>query len=321
VGRDDPNDCTRRGWEFLRRYVADVEAFVFSRGRYAPDWASDERLVVIPPSIDPFSAKNVELDQGQVASVLSLTGLVGTGEAPARVTFPRRDGSPGSVRRRDLGEPPGACPGDSPMVLQVSRWDRLKDMSGVMAGFALAADRVPRAHLVLAGPAAAAVTDDPEGAEVLAECRSRWASFPDELRRRVHLVSVPMDDPDENAVIVNALQRHATVVVQKSLEEGFGLTVTEAMWKGRAVLASRVGGISDQIVSGRDGILLDDAADLEGFADVLVRMLSDDGLRQRLGEAAHLRVLDHYLGDRHLRQYAALFAGLIAAERHGGARA
>ena len=83
----------------------------------------------------------------------------------------------------------------------------------------------------------------------------------------MHLASIPMDDVDENAIIVNALQRHAAVVVQKSLVEGFGLTVTEAMWKGRPVVASRVGGIQDQITDGRDGLLVDDPHDLEEFAE------------------------------------------------------
>ena len=76
----------------------------------------------------------------------------------------------------------------------------------------------------------------------------------------MHLAAIPMDDVDENAIIVNALQRHAAVVVQKSLVEGFGLTVTEAMWKGRPVVASKVGGIQDQITDGRDGLLVDDPA-------------------------------------------------------------
>jgi trehalose synthase len=322
VGRDEPNACTKVGWDFLKPYVADAEAFVFSRRSYAPEWASDARLVVIPPSIDPFSAKNVALDEAEVASVLARAGLVTGAPASDAVSFPRRVGSTGTVRDRDTGDFDGGPPPyDAPLVVQVSRWDRLKDMEGVMAGFALAADRVPRAHLVLAGPAVAAVTDDPEGAEVLSECRARWRSLPDALRRRVHLVSVPMDDPDENAIIVNALQRHAAVVVQKSLEEGFGLTVTEAMWKARAVLASRVGGIDDQIVSGDDGLLLDDPADLAGFADALVRLLSDAPLRARLGVAAHERVLERYLGDRHLLQYADLFTRLVSAEQSGGARA
>ena len=89
------------------------------------------------------------------------------------------------------------------------------------------------------------------------------------MQRRIHLCSLPMDDIDENAYLVNALQRHATVVVQKSLVEGFGLTVTEPMWKGKPVVASRVGGIQDQIVDGESGLLLDDPGDLDEFAAAL----------------------------------------------------
>ena len=112
---------------------------------------------------------------------------------------------------------------------------------------------------MLAGPDVAAVADDPEGAEVLAEVERRWRELPRAGRRRVHLALLPMDDADENAVMVNALQRRADVVVQKSLAEGFGLTVAEAMWKGRPVVASRVGGIQDQIEDGETGVLVDAA--------------------------------------------------------------
>jgi trehalose synthase len=194
----------------------------------------------------------------------------------------------------------------------VSRWDRLKDMGGVMAGFVRAVDEdgSAEAHLVLAGPEVTGVSDDPEGAEVLAECREQWRHLPQQLRRRVHLASLPMDDSDENAIVVNALQRHAAVVVQKSLVEGFGLTVTEPMWKGRAVVASRVGGIQDQITHEKDGLLLDDPSDVDAFATLLRRVLADEGLAARLGAAAHARVLGDFLGDRHLDQYVDLFAGL-----------
>ena len=109
---------------------------------------------------------------------------------------------------------------------------------------------------MLAGPDVSGVSDDPEGAQVLADCRAQWRRLPETVRRRVHLASLPMDDSDENATIVNALQRHAAVVVQKSLAEGFGLTVTEPMWKGRPVVASRVGGIQDQITHEKDGLLV-----------------------------------------------------------------
>ena len=108
-------------------------------------------------------------------------------------------------------------------------------------------------HLVLAGPDVFAVADDPEGVDVLEETEAAWRELPPRVRRRVHLALLPMDDADENAVIVNALQRRADVVVQKSLAEGFGLTVSEAMWKARPVVASDVGGIRDQIEDGVTG--------------------------------------------------------------------
>jgi trehalose synthase len=318
VGRDAPNELTEAAWAFLRPYVEHAEAFVFSRRAYAPAWAADDRLVVIPPSIDPFSAKNIDLAPDAVSSVLVAAGLVSGGGPPATVRFQRRDGTAGVVRRRAAGgvgllvdgPPP---PHDAPLVVQVSRWDRLKDMAGVMAGFARAvADGVPGdAHLMLVGPAVTGVADDPEGAAVLADCRAGWRALPDDVRARVHLASIPMDDVDENAIIVNAIQRHARVVVQKSLVEGFGLTVTEAMWKGRPVVATRVGGIQDQIVDGRDGLLIDDPADEAALARALARLLADPLLAERLGAAAHQRVLEEFLGDRHLEQYAALFASLV----------
>ena len=110
---------------------------------------------------------------------------------------------------------------------------------------------------MLAGPDVTAVADDPEGAEVFEEVETAWSELPRRLRRHVHLALLPMDDPDENAVIVNALQRRSDVVAQKSLAEGFGLTVAEAMWKGRPVVASGIGGIRDQIEDGRTGYLVE----------------------------------------------------------------
>jgi trehalose synthase len=137
-----------------------------------------------------------------------------------------------------------------------------------------------------------------------------WRALPHGHRRRIHLASLPMADIEENAAIVNALQRHAAVVVQKSLHEGFGLTVTEAMWKGRPVLASAAGGIQDQIVDGEHGLLLQDPTDLAAFGSALERLLSNPALAQQLGANARKRVQDEYLGVRHLAQYAALLGRL-----------
>jgi trehalose synthase len=120
-----------------------------------------------------------------------------------------------------------------------------------------------------------------------------------------------MDDLQENAVIVNALQRRADVVVQKSLAEGFGLTVAEAMWKARPVVASAVGGIQDQIVDGESGVLVD-PADLDRVAGAVNELLMDPGRAEWMGHNAHERVRGAFLGARHLEQYVDLFEGIAA---------
>ena len=130
--------------------------------------------------------------------------------------------------------------------------------------------------LVYAGPAVAACADDPEAAQGPAGGQEAAQSLPGRARRRrIHLASLPMDDPAENAIIVNALQRHVNVIVQKSLAEGFGLTVAEAMWKARPVVASGIGGIQSQIIDGESGILLDDPRDLRAFGEAVTGLLLD----------------------------------------------
>jgi trehalose synthase len=312
IGTDTQNAYTQEGWKFVHGYVRDADAFIFSRASYAPDWVNPDRLRVIAPSIDPLSVKNRTLDPPEVGRILRRVGLLAGVDSADPLPFSRRDGSRGTVRtHRDLirdGAPPSA---PTRLVVQVSRWDRLKDMSGVLIGFAEHAfpDDV---HLMLVGPDVAGVTDDPEGAEVLEECRTKWRALAASVRAHVHLACLPMDDADENALIVNAIQRHACVVVQKSLVEGFGLTVTEALWKGRPVIASAVGGIQDQIADGRDGVLLADPRDLDDFAEALRTLLADAPTAARLGAAGRQRAREEFLGDRHLAQYVDLFAELIS---------
>ena len=191
-------------------------------------------------------------------------------------------------------------------MTQVSRWDRLKDPAGVLEAFAAFIAPQTEAHLVLAGPAVAAVADDPEGAEVLEEVAAQRERLSDDARSRVHLALLPMDDVEANAAIVNALQRRSDVVCQKSLAEGFGLTVAEAMWKSRPVVASAVGGIQDQIIDGETGVLVE-TRDLETFGDAVTQLLTDPARAARLGAQARVHVRDSFLGHRHLRQYVDLF--------------
>ncbi len=183
-------------------------------------------------------------------------------------------------------------------------------MPGVLEGFAHHVHSA-NAHLVLAGPAVQGVSDDPEGEAVWEETVAAWRSLPRSNRARVHLACVPMDDPVENALIINALQSHAAVVVQKSLAEGFGLTVAEAMWKSRPVVASAVGGIVDQVIHDETGLLVEDPYDLESFGAAVDRLLRDPADAERIGRNGRRHIEHRFLPDRHLLQYAELLTDLL----------
>jgi trehalose synthase len=310
VGLDTANDVARRAWDFLRPHILDADAYIFSRRAFAWEKLQDDKIVVIPPSIDAFSPKNQELDTGTVAAILSASGLI-AGDSDGRPRYLTADGSAGEVTRSALMLGAGPPAKDVPLVVQVSRWDALKDPLGVMEGFVRFVAPHTDAHLVLAGPSVEAVTDDPEGARVLEDAYAQWELLAPGLRERVHLAALPMEDGQENAAIVNALQRRADVVVQKSLAEGFGLTVAEAMWKARPVVASRIGGIQDQIEEGT-GVLLDDPADLREFGAAVTALLADREGAEAMGRAAKARVTERFLGPRHLTQYLDLFRSLSA---------
>jgi trehalose synthase len=273
IGTGTPNELTRQAWSFLRGDVSAADAYIFSRAEYLWKGLDPQRMRVIQPSIDPFSPKNIEL-------------------------------STPDFHLKDLDVPQGV-----PIITQVARWDKLKDHAGLMRLFAEHLMHTD-AHLVVAGPAVDGVSDDPEGAATMRECATVFASLDSAVRERIHMMSVPMDDIVENALMVNALQRRADVIVQKSLAEGFGLVVAEAMWKGRPVVASRVGGIQDQIEHGVSGILVDDPHNGAGFATAIAALLGDITAARRMGENARQRVVDHFLTNRQLNQTIDLLASL-----------
>lgn len=312
-----------RGWEFLRPHLKDVPLAVFSRAVYAPAWLRGRRTIVVAPNIDPLSAKNQPLDAPTIRAILTHVGLVGGDAGSGARSFHRDDGSAGRVDRQAEIMRVGQAPNwETPLVVQVSRWDAMKDPIGVLQGFSsLLTPEAPKgAHLILAGPSVHSVADDPEGAEVFGELQRAFFELPPEQRAYVHLAALPMDDGEENAAIVNALQRHAAVIVQKSFVEGFGLTVTEALWKRRPVVASAVGGILDQVRDGIDGLLVHDPADLEEFAGLLKRVLGDDALAEELGNAGYERVRDNYLCVSALEHWHELLQAMLVAVSRPGSR-
>jgi trehalose synthase len=314
IGIDEPNDLARRARAFLHAYLANADGYVFSHAGHVWDELDLERVTIIAPSIDAFSPKNEQLTAGQVIGILQATGLLEDGRS-GDSTYLRADGTPGRVDRVAEVVEEAPLRVHDRVVAQVSRFDRLKDPIGVLRGFVERGAVCAAAHLVLAGPAIEAVSDDPEAREVWVELRDTWTGLDAADRRRVHLAALPMSDVEENAVIVNALQRHAEIIVQKSLAEGFGLTVSEAMWKGRPVVASRVGGIQDQVVDGVTGVLLANPRDLAEFGTAVSGLLADPERAKRMGVDAQRRVRDNYLGPRHLGQYLELFQALIASHQ------
>jgi trehalose synthase len=274
VGVDQANEAVREAWDFLRPYVRGADAVVFSRRAYVWDGLEPSRVHILAPCIDPFAAKNRDLDAQEM------------------------DVAP--------------VPAGPPFVLQVSRWDHLKDPAGVLRAFAEhVAPRSP-ARLVLAGPAANSVNDDPEQPEVLEEVVRLRESLPAAVRERTVVAQLPMEDVDKNAIMVNALQRRAAVVVQKSIAEGFGLTVAEAMWKSKPVVGSRVGGIEDQVEHGKSGLLVDDPHDARAFGDAVVELLTDEARAQELGAHARRRVARWFITPCHLLAQGGLIADLLS---------
>jgi trehalose synthase len=178
-------------------------------------------------------------------------------------------------------------PTDLPLIVQISRFDRWKDPEGVIKAFRLARKEVP-CTLVLLGNVA---TDDPEGEEV-------YNSLLDQREERIIIHSI------QDGALVNALQRRAAVVLQKSIREGFGLTVSEAMWKGTPVIGGNVGGIRYQIEDGVNGFLVNG---IEEAADRIVRLLKDGELRDHMGKQAIETVRKKFLLTRYLEQYIDLF--------------
>ncbi len=312
VGIDKPGELARAAWAFLRPYVLAADAYVFSRRAFVWDGLDPEKTHMIPPAIDAFSPKNVELESATVSAILVAAGLTEEGEPLAQPEFTRASGAVGRVERRAEVFQDAPATSTDRLVVQISRWDTLKDPIGVIEGFARHIAPTTDAHLVYAGPAVEAVSDDPEGVEVLRAAIALWRHLPAEQRGRIHLACLPMVDGEENAAVVNALQRRASVVVQKSIAEGFGLTVAEAMWKGRPVVASRIGGIQDQIEDGRTGLLLDDPTDLEAYGAAVLSLLADEQWAAEIGIAGMESVRKDFLATRSLLQYMELMANLIA---------
>lgn len=238
-------------WSYLKKFIENHDATIFSLEDFKKPLPHP--TFIIPPSIDPLSEKNIELDQNEIRAAYHQFNI-------------------------DQGRP---------ILLQVSRFDRFKDPLGVIKSYQIAKEKYPEIQLVLAGGGA---VDDPEGEQVLEEVIKASKGDPD-----IHILLLQ----DSNRLI-NALQRGADIVFQKSLKEGFGLTVTEALWKEKPLIAGNTGGIRLQVIDQQTGFLVNSP---EEGADRIGYLLENPTIAKKLGNEGRQLVKRKFLITRHLKDY------------------
>jgi trehalose synthase len=254
-------------WNFVRPFLAEYDASIFTLGEFAPTDVPTPVVEIIPPAIDPLNPKNLTLPEATARQVLEWIG----------------------VRT------------DRPLVTQVSRFDPWKDPLGVIAAYRLVRQEVPGLQLALIGSMS---VDDPEGWEMYRAIRAAIAGDKN-VHVYTNLVGV-------GNIEVNAFQALSDVVIQKSLREGFGLVVAEALWKGTPVVAGRAGGIPLQMADGTGGMLVDS---VEQCAQAMVALLKDKARAQALGLSGRERVRRHFLIPRMVLDELSLMRRLAAGAR------
>jgi trehalose synthase len=323
IGLDEEGPETQAAWSFLRPFAEVCDYSVFSAPEYVPEFLAG-KSDIIHPAIDPMSFKNRQLSATKLAGILCNAGLMVSTEPVVPLSFSEvatRLAPDGRFVPIEASTDIGLL--FRPIVTQISRWDRLKGWKPLLDAFvrlksprfvsrARSHDRHRRrldlVRLVLAGPDPAAVADDPEAQEVLRELSDSYQSLPPSLQRDVAVISLPMSSRKNNALMVNALQLCSSVIVQNSLREGFGLTVTEGMWKHAAILGSHACGIRQQIRDGIDGRLVQNSEDPDEIAQLLDEMLEDLPARARWGQSAQLRVHDQFLVFAQVRRWLEVLA-------------
>ena len=324
IGLEEDNDTTRAVWNFLMPYLKHYDHYVFSLPSYVPEQIK-ENSAIIPPAIDPLSHKNRTLWMAKCVGILQQSGITNHHSPllyPYYEHLVRRvmpDGSFNTVNHNsDL---------DiiyRPVVLQISRWDRLKGFKELMQAFILMKERneqrkdkenvlykrIKYTRLVFGGPDPDFVSDDPEGMEVLNELIEQYKKVSEELQEDIAILLLPLDNAKENALIVNALQRSSSFVVQNSIQEGFGLTATEAMWKQRPVLVSGAAGLRFQVQDHINGVINPNPGDIEELANVLELMLNSPKERDKWGFNARNRVIDKFTLFSQINSWLELLASI-----------
>jgi trehalose synthase len=323
IGIEEHIPQTETAWKFLKPYAGIFNVSVFSATEYIPGYLSG-KAVVMHPGIDPLDHKNRELSFHKIIGILSNAGLISNYNplTPAFAESVKRLQPDGSFQSPLFPSDPGIIFRSA--ILQVSRWDRLKGFAPLLKGFSELKKnihkyggnvsrnlrRIELSNLILAGPDPDFVEDDPEGKEVLNEISELYMKLDTEMQRHILVLKLPMTNRKNNELIVNALQRIATIVVQNSIKEGFGLTVTEALWKSKTVLGTNACGIKQQIRDGIDGRLIKNPENPVEIAEALSCILNSPKERDVWSHSGQKKVVENFLIFTQIRKWINLFADL-----------
>jgi trehalose synthase len=260
----DVSQPDRLTWKYIKKHIKNYDASIFSIPAFSKVLPHIQYL--IPPSIDPLSEKNIDLEEKEIETIVSGLGI--------------------DTKR--------------PTMLQVSRYDYFKDPVGVIKAYRLTKKFVPDLQLILAGGEA---DDDPESQRVIDDVREAAGKDPD-----IHILLLPSDAHKS----INALQRSSDIILQKSTREGFGLTVTEGMWKGKPVIGGDTGGIRIQVVNHQTGFLVRTP---EGAALRTRYLLFHRDKLNEMGKKAKIFVTENFLLTRHLREYLTVIVSLLHGQK------
>lgn len=262
----DTSEPNEQIWNFLKPYLLDYDAYVFTLGNFVPEDLSHDGVVIITPAIDPESPKNIELDRGTARRVLEWIGI-------------------------EI---------DKPFVTQVSRFDPWKDPLGVIDSYRIVKKEIPELQLALVGSMA---LDDPEGWKI-------YEKILDESKgdKGIHIFT---NLTGVSNVEVNAFQRLSSVIIQKSIREGFGLVVSESLWKGTPVVAGNAGGIPIQMQNGAGGFLINS---VEECAEKILLLMKNREQAKEIGLAGKERIKERFLLSRLLQDELTLYDSLLKSK-------
>ncbi|HEU5158186.1 MAG TPA: glycosyltransferase [Streptosporangiaceae bacterium] len=305
IGSERSGLIDRAALDLMRPYLDHVDRIVFSLDELVwPGLAGDERLLTVPPGIDPESPKNRDIEPAVRAAIWRRLSAGETAEPP--VGRDGADAGAGQIAIDDGGTGRLAGP-RAPFVLQVSRWDPLKGQLGVLRGFAELARREPEIELLIVGPYIDEARNYPINRRVWTDLLEARARLDAPIRRRTHIWRFARIDRMAEDVALNVLRHQARTVVQNSRRESFGLTVAEAMWRGAVVVGSAVEGIRRQIEHDVNGLLTPYTEGDATWAGAVRRSLWDDGDRARWSAAARRTIGERFLVGRAVDLQSAAF--------------